>query len=262
MPEPPDTPAPPDAAAPPTAPERGAKRAPADLVRLLVKPSRAHLLVAVILLLFGLVITTQIQSRSEEQDYSSLRRTELVAILDDLTAESRRLETEIAQLRETQQQLQSGADRQRVAMEEAARRRDALSILRGTAPAEGEGIRVVISDPGNAVPASMLLNAIEELRDAGAEVIELNDSVRVVASTWVGNRGDDLVVDGQALQRPITIDAIGDSHALAEALRFRGGLVSEIQDPRIGGQVSITSEERVLVTAVREPVTPRFARPA
>ena len=252
----------PDAAGRETAAEPEAGRGAGELARLLLRPSRSHLLVGVILLVFGLIITMQLRSRSDDLDYSSLRRTELIAILDDLTAESRRLEAEIAQLRQTQQQLQSGADRQRVALEEAGRRRDALSILSGTAPAAGEGIRVAISDPARAVGDSMVLNALEELRDAGAEVIEINDSIRVVASTWVSGRGEDLIVDGVVVQRPIIIEAIGDPHALTEALRFRGGLVSEIQDPRIGGQVAIASQERIVVESVRPPVTPRFARPA
>lgn len=247
---------------PPSTPQRPPARRVGELLRLIVRPTRSHLLVGVILLVCGLVITLQIRSRSDEQDYSSLRRADLIAILDDLTAESRRLEAEIAQLRQTQQQLQSGADRQRVALEEAGRRRDALSILSGTAPAAGEGIRVVIDDPAHAVRDTMLLNAIEELRDAGAEVIELNDTVRVVAATWVGSSSDELVVDGVTVHRPIVIEAIGEPHALTEALRFRGGLVSEIQDPGIGGAVSISTQERVLVASVRPAVTPRFARPA
>ena len=245
---------------PDKAPAGGGRR---EFARALLRPSRAHLLVAVILLLCGLVITLQVRSNSAEQDYSGLRRSELVSILDDLTAESRRLEAEIAELRSTQQQLRGGADRQRVAVAEAERRRSVLAILGGTAPASGEGIRVVITDPNQLVGESVLLNAIGELRDAGAEVIEVNDAVRVVASTWIHSEPDgDLVVDGTTLARPVQLEAIGDPHALTEALRFRGGLVSEIQDPRIGGTVSIVSEPEITVDSVREPVSLRFARPA
>ena len=226
------------------------------------RPSRGHLVVAVLLLVFGVVATMQVRSRAGQEDYSGLRRTELVAILDDLTAESRRLEAEIAELRATQQQLLSGADRQRVALEEADRRRKELSILSGAAPAVGEGIRVVISDPKEAVGETLLLNALEELRDAGAEVIEVNDTVRVVASSWIGSDGTDLVMDDVALRRPFVIDAIGDPHALTEALRYRGGLVSEIQDEKVGGTVSIESAERIEITSTREPTVPEFAKPA
>lgn len=226
------------------------------------RPSRGHLLVAVLLLVFGLIVTMQIRSRAGEADYSGLRRTELVAILDDLTAESRRLEAEIADLRTTQQQLISGADRQRVAHEEAERRRRELAILSGAAPAVGEGIRVVIADPHQAVGETVLLDALEELRDAGAEVMEVNDRVRVVASSWIGSDGAQLVMDGVRLERPFVIDAIGEPHALTEALRYRGGLVSEIQDEKIGGTVSIDSSDRIEIASTREPTVPEFAKPA
>lgn len=242
----------------PSVPEPG----PRSRLSGLWRPSRGHLLVAVILLLCGLLITMQLRSRSGEQDYSGLRRTELVALLDDLTAESRRLEAEIAELRATQQQLLSGADRQRVARNEAERRHKELSILSGSAPAVGEGIHLVIVDPNQAVGETVLLNAIEELRDAGAEVMEVNDRVRVVAGSWVGSDGNQLVMDGVPLERPITIDAIGDPHALTEALRYRGGLVSEIQDDRIGGTVSITPSDHIEIDSTRQPVQPRFAKPA
>lgn len=235
---------------------------PPRQVAVLWRPTRGHLLVAVLLLAFGLIVTMQLRSRAGEADYSGLRRTELVAILDDLTAESRRLEAEIAELRATQQQLLSGVDRQRVAREEAERRRKELLILSGAAPAVGEGIRVVIADPHQAVGETVLLNALEELRDAGAEVIEINDTVRVVASSWIGADDTELVMDGVALTRPFIIDAIGEPHALTEALRYRGGLVSEIQDEKIGGTVSIESSDRIEISATREPATPEFAKPA
>lgn len=226
------------------------------------RPTRGHLVAGVILMLCGLAVTLQVRALSTEQDFSTLRRSELIAMLDDLNSESRRLQTEIATLEATRQQLQTGADRQQVAQAEAEKRRSELAILAGTAPAVGQGIRVVIDDPQSKVGESLLLAALGELRDAGAEVIEINDSVRVVASTWVSSDGSTLVVDGITLRRPITLEAIGDPHALSEALRFRGGLVSEISDERIGGQVSIVTESAIAINSVRQVVEPRFARPA
>ena len=232
------------------------------LVASFFRPSRGHLVASVILMLCGLAVTLQVRTLSTEQDFSTLRRSELIAMLDDLNARSRRLETEIASLEGTRQQLQTGADRQQVAQAEADKRRSELAILAGTAPATGPGIRVVIDDPQATVGESLMLGALGELRDAGAEVIEINDSVRVVASTWVGSEGTTLVIDGVRLTRPITLEAIGDPHALSEALRFRGGLVSEISDERVGGQVSIVTESEITIGSVRPVVEPRFARPA
>lgn len=233
---------------------------PGRLARLFVRPTRGHILIGAILLLCALGVTVQLRTLSEQRDYSTLRRTELIALLDDLTAESRRLEGDVAQLERTQAELRTGVDRQQVAQAEVERRRSELGILTGTQPAVGEGIRVVISDPTGSVGESMVLDALEELRDAGAEVIEVNDTVRVVASTWVSESGGELTMDGVRLSRPVTLDAIGDPHALTEALSFRGGLVSEISDA--GGRVTITPQDEVEVASVRAAPTLKFARPA
>ena len=46
---------------------------------------------------------------------------------------------------------------------------------------------------------------------------------------------------------------IGDPHSLEEAARFRGGIVSEITGPRIGGQVQIEQLDDVVVDVLAQP---------
>ena len=232
-----------------------------ELVRDFVKPGRAQVVFAAILLVLGLGVAMQVRTQAQQTDYSSMRRTDLVQMLDDLTTDSRRLEGEIAQLEETRRQLQSGVDSEQVAREEAQRRLDVLAILGGTAPAQGPGIRITIYDPNQKVTPELLLNTVEEMRDAGAEVIAINTTVRVVASTWFGAGPTGLLVDGQRVSAPLTIDVIGDPHALTEASQFSGGLVSEVQSARIGGTVTVTSADKVTITAVVTPVANKFAKP-
>lgn len=227
-----------------------------------LRPSRAQFVIAVVLAIFGLALTMQVRARADEEDYSSLRRSDLIQMVEDLSAESRRLEDEIADLQETRRQLQTGVDRQQVAREEAQRRLDVLSILGGTAAAEGRGIRITIDDPQAKVTPEILLNALEEMRDAGGEVIEINNAIRVVASTWTTRGPTGLIVDDQVVTRPILIEVIGDPHALSEAAKFRGGLVSEIEGQRVGGSVSIATDNRVLISSLHTPKANQFARPA
>ena len=149
-----------------------------------------------------------------------------------------------------------------MAKEQAQRRLDVLAILGGTAPAQGPGIRIVIYDPNRKVTPELLLNTMEEMRDAGAEVIAINNTVRVVASTWFSAGPSGLLVDGHLVTVPISIDVIGDPHALTEATRFSGGLISEMQSPRIAGTVTVTTDDKVTITAVITPaVTVRQVRP-
>ncbi len=98
-----------------------------------------------------------------------------------------------------------------------------------------------------------MLDAIRELRDAGAEVIEVNHSIRLVAQSWVDESGDGLVIDDKPVTLPITIVAIGEPHALAEGARFRGGLVSQVESSTVGGSVAIEEHDQVTID---KPVYP------
>lgn len=225
-------------------------------------PGRGQVIAALILLVVGLGAVTQIRMSAADDAYTNARREDLIQILDGLGAESRRLESELAELEQTRINLQGGADSRRVAEEETQRRLADLAILAGTAPAQGPGIRLRIADPKQQVSAGVLLDAVQEMRDAGAEVIEFNDQARVVASTWFASDGTTLIVDGKRLDRPITMDVIGDPHSLEEAARFRGGLVSEVTGPRVGGSVSIERLDELTVTSLHSPAPNQYARPA
>jgi len=242
----------------PQAPPAG--RSLRDLGKALMRPSASQILLAAVLLVFGIGVGTQITTKAADDPYATARRADLIQLLDTANTETSRLESEIEQLKSTRDKLQSGVDSAKVAQQEAQNRLDNLAILNGTVGATGPGVRVVIYDPSQKVTASTLLDAIEEFRDAGAEVIEINDSIRVIASTWFSSAGGSLVADNVAISLPIVIDVIGDSHALEEAARFRGGLVSQVQ--QLGGSVTITQQTNVTITAVRQLPQNHYARPA
>lgn len=226
----------------------------------LFRPSRAQLIVAVVLLLSGFAVTLQL-SGQRDQRYTNLRQDELVAMLDDVQAEARRLEGEIAQLENTRQRLESGAQTSAVARQEALRRLDALELLGGTAPARGPGIRITINDPHGKLTPEILLNTIEELRDAGAEVMEIDDHVRLVTHSWFATVDGQLQVDGVRVGRTLRLEVIGDPDTLSEATRFRGGLVATIEGERVGGTATVIKVNEVQIDSVVAPSAPRFARP-
>ncbi|HSN11408.1 MAG TPA: DUF881 domain-containing protein, partial [Propionibacteriaceae bacterium] len=145
-----------------------------DLGRALLRPSASQIVLAAVLLVFGVGVGTQLTTKAVDDPYATARRADLIQLLDTATTETSRLEAEIAQLKTTRDKLQSGVDGAKVAQAEAQNRLDSLAILNGTVGATGPGIRVVVYDPAQKVSASTLLDAVEEFRDAGAEVIEIN----------------------------------------------------------------------------------------
>ena len=235
---------------------------PDTLWRAFLKPGRGQLVVGAVLCLAALLIVWTLRSQASQPDYSNLRRTDLIQLLDNLSAETRRLESEVRELTTTREGLVSGAAGVKAADDETRHRIEQMQIVAGTVPATGPGVWITIHDPQGAMSPELLLDALEELRDAGSEVIEFNDAMRVVASTWIDRDPEGrIVVDGIPLTTPIVIEAIGDPATLEAGARFRGGLVSEVEGSRVQGQVEIKQMTEISVDSVASPRVPEFAKP-
>ncbi|TDO45238.1 uncharacterized protein YlxW (UPF0749 family) [Kribbella sp. VKM Ac-2527] len=226
------------------------------------KPSRGQAIVAVVLALVACMAVVQVRVNRADDGYQNARREDLIAILDGLNQNNRRLESEITELEARKNSLSSSADKAQTAREQAEQQVRTLGILAGTLPAVGPGVRITLNDPDGKMTAGNLLDAIEELRDAGAEAIQINGSVRVVASTDLTDDAPGVRIDGEKIGSPYVIEAIGDSNNLSEAAKFPGGLVSEVTGPQIGGTAEVTQLEQVNITALHAPEEHRYARPA
>jgi len=247
----------PEQPVPPPEPVTPAARLRASLTR---RPSRGQVLVAVPLAVLGFAAAVQVGANNADGVYPGARRGDLVELLDSLDAANSRAQQQIAELEATRRELESTTDTRRAALEEAREEATTLAILAGTVPATGPGVVIRIDDPDGAVGAATMLNAIQELRDAGAEAIEINDSARVVAQTYFADGDNSLTVDGDALQPPYVIDAIGSSATLAVAVKFPGGLEDEVQ--ALGGTVEVEETDAVDVTSLAEEPVPEYAQPA
>jgi len=208
------------------------------------------------LLGFGLVAAAGVQ-----QDTAALataRPDELVSVLDELQTEQERLEDQKRQLEQDLAELESGSSD--AAAAQAQQRADSLEILAGTVAAQGQGIRMTITDPAGKLEGADLVDAITELRDAGAEAIQIG-SQRVVVNTWFGDGPDgSLLVSGVKVPAPYTVIAIGDAKTMATAMQIPGGVSDSVSTA--GGTVDVSQEELVRVTATVPLSTPEYAAPA
>ena len=226
------------------------------------RPSLSQLIVAVVVCLVTATAILSARQRQADTNYQSLRRSDLVALLDSLSSQSDRLDSEISSLSRTKTKLENSATSQKAAQEANQARLNALQVLSGEVAAQGPGITVTILDPQQRVTPQLLVDAIQELRDAGAEAIQINHTVRVVASTWFDAHATTLIADGVTVQRPIVIDAIGDPATLSGALKFRGGLASTVESTQIGGTVLISQHDKLLIGSLHDPPALRYARPS
>ena len=221
-------------------------------------PGRGQVLVAVLLAVLGFAVVVQTR-QTREDGLQSLRQSDLVRIFDNLQQQSARLDEDARRLEETQQDLRSGTDRTAAAEQAARQRLEVLGILAGTLPATGPGIRLRIDDPDDRVTAAMLIDTVQELRDAGAEAIQIGD-VRVVANTAFVDGPDSVVADGSELRPPYEFVAIGDAATMRSALGIPGGVLETL---RSGGAEGVVDPRTSLtVSALRQVKAPQYARPA
>lgn len=230
---------------------------------------RVDVAVALLLGLLGFAAVVQVRSTQEEGPLAAARQEDLVAILDDLANRDERLRAEITSLEQTRRQLTSGTDRTSAALAEARRRTQLLGVLAGTVPATGPGVRLTMTDPDGLLRADVLLDALEELRAAGAEAIQVEGrgdgdgaqdvQVRVVASTSLVEAEGGVVVDGELLRPPYQFVVVGDPATLVSAVRIPGGVVDNVE--QFGGRVVVERSDAVRVGALRRLEPPRYARP-
>lgn len=220
--------------------------------------SRAQLIVA--LLLFGLGFGLAVQVASNSDSGSALRgarQEDLVRILDELDSRTQRLEDEKQGLEDQRTELENSSDQAEEARKQTVEREKQLGILAGTVAAQGPGITLAINDSKGTVEADMLLDAIQELRAAGAEAIQVN-GVRVVASTYLTDSDKGVSVDGNKITQPYRFKVIGKSQDLEPALNIPGGVVQTLEKEQ--ATVTVEPSTKIVVDALRPAKQPDYAR--
>jgi uncharacterized protein YlxW (UPF0749 family) len=212
----------------------------------------------VLTLLLGFAFAVQVRATDTPQQLAGAREEDLIRILDELNTSEERLRAQIADQRDALQQLTSSDSQSAAALAEAQEVAESIGILNGTVAATGTGITMTIRDPADEVQVADLLDAIQELRGAGAETMEIDD-VRVGVSTAVTGEPGALLVDGRPISSPYEFVVIGDPQNLETALNIPGGVVQRIANR--GGTATISSSDRVEVDALRPLDEPQYASP-
>lgn len=232
---------------------------PGRRLLLMARPrgTKANALAALLAVLLGFAVATQVR-QNQSLGLESLRQGELVNILDSAILRSSLLDRNARELQATRDELVSGSTSGAAALKAAQERVDALRILAGTARARGPGIRMTIDDPAAKMTAPLLLDSIQELRDAGAEAIQVNN-IRIVASSHFNQGASGIEIDNKSIAAPYTLTAIGDPATMASAMQIPGGLSENVR--QLGATITINQAQDLTVGALHTLGAPRYARP-
>ncbi|KKZ69448.1 membrane protein [Streptomyces showdoensis] len=219
--------------------------------------TRAQLVVALLLFVLGLGLAIQVRSTSDNSALRGARQEDLVRILDELDDRTQRLEDEKTRLDSQRSELESSSDQAEEARKQTQEKQQQLGILAGTVAAEGPGITLTITDSTGAIESDMLLDAIQELRAAGAEAIQVN-GVRVVADSYFSGSGSDMRIDGTKVAAPYVFKVIGKPEDLEPALNIPGGVVQTLEKEQ--ATATVQRSGKIVVDALRPAKRPDYAQ--
>ncbi|NMM93269.1 DUF881 domain-containing protein [Bifidobacterium oedipodis] len=216
----------------------------------------SSILIAIMCALLGFAYMTQINNT--KSTYETMDESELVRLLNETDTQINSLQQTKSQLTAQLNSLKTAADEQEQAQRIAKQNEETSGLISGRLPAKGPGITVRISRGDTPIDAAIIYNLIEELRNAGAEVIAIND-VRVVTRTYVQDSDKGLIVDGTAIDTPYVVRAIGNPQELSNAVDIAGGVGAQLQ-VKYGANVDVESSDEIVIDETREAAKYNYAK--
>lgn len=192
--------------------------------------------------------------RTELSDWKA-KYTELTELYDDVTSRIAEYQSESETDEETAQLLQS----------ELAELNEAI----GLTDVEGEGITITIQDNGGQeLPDDMgyvsnisetdLLVIINELFDAGAEAISINDNRIVAMSDIFRIGGAYLQVNSEPIRSPYVIKAIGDPTYLESAVYNKDGRLTALQEAGHSIQIESSKNRKIQIQKYNGTISTKY----
>jgi uncharacterized protein YlxW (UPF0749 family) len=213
---------------------------------------------AIVAAILGLLVVVQLRGQSGGSALQSRSAQDLSQLVANLNTENDRLRAEVSTLQQQRDELR--ADRAGGATSLGQIESDLARIRAwsGLDPVSGRGIELTVSGEIDAGSVDELIN---ELRNAGAEAIAVEDT-RVVARTTVSGVPGALDLDGFLLRDPFTIRAIGRPEVLVGSLTRVGGIIAQLGATNPGVVVNVTPKDGPLrLPATKRDLVPDHGKP-
>lgn len=210
--------------------------------------------------LVGFLLVGQVQGpRRPATPLAAESEGDLARILAGLNSEADALQAEIADLKVQLNDLRRASESEAAAASAVIDQLRSLQVLAGSVAVTGPGVAVTVQDPNASVGFDAMIDLIQELRDAGAEAVEVNGRRVGVASSF-SERSGAVVLDGSTLSPPYRIEAIGQPATLEGGLKIPGGAVDSIQALK-GVRIQVERQAKLTLPALTRPMTFEAARP-
>jgi uncharacterized protein YlxW (UPF0749 family) len=219
---------------------------------------RSQLTVAVVAFLLGLLVVVQLRSQTGGSALEAVSTQNLTALVANVNSQNDRLRLEISTLTAQLDELRANRATGATSVDQIASDLARIRAWTGLDPVSGRGVTITV---GGKIEAAAVEDLINELRNAGAEAIAIED-YRVVAGTTVSGQSGSLDVDGFLLGDPFRIRVIGTPETLVGSLTRAGGIIAQLSatDPAATLEVA-PMDKPVLLPASRRNLVPDHGHP-
>ena len=220
----------------------------------------SSVLVGLVAAMVGFLLVGQLQGAGRDTaPLEAESEGDLARILANLNSEADALQSEIAELKVQLNELRRSSRNEAAAAEAAQEQLRTLQVLSGTVPVTGPGVVVSIEDPNGLLGYDTMIDIVQELRDAGAEAVAVNER-RVGVATAFAERDGRITVDGTLLTAPFRVSAIGQPATLEGGLKVPGGAVDTVSTIK-GVRMDVARQAKVDRPALANPPEFDVARP-
>lgn len=200
-----------------------------------------------------------IQVNRSSSIYETMSEDELTRLITETNSQIQNLEQRKSELSGQLESLKASVNKQEEARRIARQNAETNGLLSGRLPATGRGIIIHITGgEKEKIDASTMFQLIEELRNAGVEVMSIND-IRIITSSYISETKHGLVCDGRQINPPYIVKAIGDPQNLQNAVTIAGGVGSRLK-VKFGALVHVMTPDEVEINATRSAKQYQFAQ--
>lgn len=118
------------------------------------------------------------------------------------------------------------------------------NILLGNTEVTGNGIVINLEDGKDLIHQQDLVMIVNELKNAGAKAIAINNQ-RMIHTSFISCDGNVILVNGNKIGTPFTIQAIGNQEMLYGALTRNGGYIEMLKGD--GVKAEVQKEENLVL---------------
>lgn len=223
-----------------------------------MRARRSQVTIAAVAFLLGLLVVVQLHSQTAGSALQNRSAQDLTNLVGNLNTQNDRLRSEVSVLQNQLDELRADHATGSTSVGQIESDLARIRAWAGMDAVSGRGVMIVV---GGQIAAGAVDDLVNELRNAGAEAIAIED-IRVVAGTTISGLPGSLDVDGFLLRDPFTIRAIGRPETLVGSMTRAGGIVAQLGATNPAATIELQpSDEPMTLPATNRSLVPVHARP-